>query len=78
MQTKFNYTSGGDFTRSDDFTNYVGYFNLNDNGNVYTEKYYNLESSVLLNPASNASTDYHRSNHFKDRYILINKLIFYF
>lgn len=69
MQTKFNYTSGGDFKRSDNSSDYVGYFNLNDNGNAYTEKYYNGNTSILLNPASNVSTDYYRSNYFKDRYI---------
>jgi len=67
MQTKFNYTSGGEFTKVDG-TQYVGYFNVNDKGEVYTDRYFS-ESSQILNSVSEYSADYYRSNNFKDRNI---------
>jgi hypothetical protein len=67
MQTKFNYTSGGEFTKIDG-TQYVGYFNVNDSGEVYTERYFS-EKSETLNSISEYSADYHKSNNFKDRNI---------
>ena len=69
MQTKFNYTSGGEFTTSNTSINYIGYFNVDDNGNVYTEKYYDPSLSVLLIPSNQYGSDYYRFSYFKDRYI---------
>lgn len=69
MQTKFNYTTGGMFRQSDNTTDYVGYFNVDHNEDVYTGKYYN-ESSVLLKPTvSEYPIDYYKSSYFKDRFI---------
>lgn len=65
MQTKFNYTSGGEFTKTDG-TSYIGYFNVNDDGAVYTDRYFS-DVSESLNPVSKYSTDYYISNNFKDR-----------
>jgi len=69
MQTKFNYTSGGEFKQSDNSSDYVGYFNVDDNGAVYTGKYYDSNSILLLNPNSKYAADYYISSFFKDRFI---------
>jgi hypothetical protein len=69
MQTKFNYTSGGEFKQSDNLTDYVGYFNVDDLENVYTGKYFDNNSILLSNTISEYSEDYHKSNYFKDRFI---------
>ena len=69
MQTKFNYTSGGEFKSNNGLTDYVGFFNIDDQGNAYTGKYYTVDSEVLTNPDSIYSSDYHRSLYFKDRYV---------
>ena len=68
MQTKFNYTTGGEFLNSD-LTPYVGYFNVNDIQEVYTEKYFTNNSSKLLTLISEYSADYYKSQYFKDRYV---------
>jgi len=68
MQTRFNYSTGGEFLNSD-LTHYVGYFNVNDNREVYTGKYYTNTSSKLLTLISEYSADYHKSEYFKDRYV---------
>ena len=65
MQTKFNYTYGGEFTKIDD-TPYVGYFNIDDKENCYTGRYYSETSEILIS-VSRYSSDYHRSSNFKDR-----------
>jgi hypothetical protein len=65
MQTKFNYTSGGEFTKIDT-TPYVGYFNINDNGDVFSDRYFS-ETSQILNSVSQYSADYYKSDNFKDR-----------
>jgi hypothetical protein len=65
MQTKFNYTSGGEFTKSDGSV-YTGYFNINDKEEAYTNRYYS-DTSELLNSVSEYSADYYRSINFKDR-----------
>jgi hypothetical protein len=69
MQTKFNYTSGGEFKQSDNLADYVGYFNVDNNENVYTGKYYDSNSILLSNPTSQYSADYYKSSFFKDRFI---------
>ena len=69
MQTKFNYTSGGEFKLSDNITDYIGYFNIDDIGQVYTGKYYSENSILLTNSVSEYSSDYHKSDLFKDRFI---------
>lgn len=68
MQTKFNYTTGAEFKMSDGITDYIGYFNVDENGNVYQGKYYTDESEILLDPISEYSSDYSRSLYFKDRF----------
>jgi len=65
MQTKFNYTSGGEFKNLDG-TSYIGYFNIDDTGNVFTGRYYSKDSQIL-DSVSEYSADYHRSINFKDR-----------
>jgi hypothetical protein len=65
MQTKFNYTSGGEFTKTDG-SSYVGYFNVNDKEEVYTERYFS-ETSEILDSVSDYSVDYYKSINFKDR-----------
>lgn len=67
MQTKFNYTNGGEFLRPNGIA-LSGYFNIDENGNAYTGKYFN-ENSETLESISEYSADYHRSEHFKDRYV---------
>ena len=93
MQTKFNYTTGGNFILPDIFyrtnevdnngnsivtniygkkyivdptNHYIGYFNVDDDNNVYTEKYYD-SNSVKLSFQVEYSADYHASKYFKDR-----------
>lgn len=66
-QTKFNYTSGGEFTLKGE--NYVGYFNVNELGDAYTGRYYSELSDILLTPVSVYSADYYRSSNFRDRYV---------
>jgi hypothetical protein len=68
MQTKFNYTNGDEFLLNG--VPYTGYYNVNDSGDTYTEKYYNAKSNVLLNALSEYSADYCRSEYFKDRFPL--------
>lgn len=68
MQTKYNYTTGGEFKMSDGVTDYVGYFNVDENGNSYTGRYYSDISEILVNPISEYSSDYARSSYFKDRF----------
>jgi hypothetical protein len=65
MQTKFNYTSGGEFTKTDG-SSYVGYFNVTDKEEVYTGRYFS-ETSEILDSVSDYSADYYRSSNFKDR-----------
>lgn len=67
MQTKFNFSSGGEFLRSNSEP-FSGYFNIT-NGNAYEGRYYTPESPLLLNPVSEYSSDYYKSSNFKDRYI---------
>lgn len=65
MQTKFNYTYGNEFTKIDT-TPYVGYFNIDDNGNVFSDRYFS-KTSESLNSISQYSADYYKSDNFKDR-----------
>jgi hypothetical protein len=69
MQTKFNYTSGGEFIRLDNNSNYIGYFNVDENENIYSEKYYNENSTPLISIIEKYSIDYYKSSYYKDRYI---------
>jgi len=66
MQTRFNFSSGGEFLYSNS-TSYSGYFNVDDNNRVYSGRYYNSDSSELLNAASEYSSDYYKLIYFKDR-----------
>lgn len=67
MQTKFNFTSGGEF--KDPYNrNYVGFFNVDSDGNAYSERYFN-NSSVKLTPIENISTAFTLSKFFKDRIV---------
>jgi hypothetical protein len=65
MQTKFNYTSGGEFTKADS-NSYIGYFNIDDSGNAFSGRYFS-ETSETLNSVSEYSADYYKSKNFKDR-----------
>lgn len=67
IQTKFNYTSGGEFQLSG--SDYIGYFNINDEGLAYTGRYYDSNSKLLLTPESVYSADYYRSSNFRDRFV---------
>ena len=67
MQIKFNYSDGGEFTLPNG-SDFVGYFNIDDSGNAYTERYYS-NASVLLGSISEYSADYHKSNYFKNRFV---------
>jgi hypothetical protein len=69
MQTRYNYTSGGEFKTSDGVTDYIGFFNVDENGTAYEGKLYAEESSVLLNPISEYSAGYYKSGYYKDRYV---------
>ena len=55
MQTKFNYTSGEEFTKADGLS-YVGYFNVTDKEEVYTGRYFS-ETSEILDSVSNLETN---------------------
>jgi hypothetical protein len=68
MQTKFNYSTGGEFLNPD-LSPFVGYFNINDNQEVFTGKYFNNNSYKLLTLISEYSADYYKSQYFKDRYV---------
>jgi hypothetical protein len=68
MQTKFNYTNGDEFLLNG--TPYVGYYNVNNSGEIYTNKFFEENSNVLLNALSEYSADYCRSKYFKDRFPL--------
>lgn len=67
VQTKFNYTSGGEFQLNG--VDYTGYFNINDSGLAYTGRYYDSNSKILLTPESVYSADYYRSANFRDRFV---------
>lgn len=67
MQTRFNYTSGGLF-KYPNGTNYDGYINVDEDGNVYSGKYFNSDS-ILLNSSSKYSSDYYKTEYFKDRHV---------
>lgn len=67
MQIKFNYTNGLEFKDPYD-RNYVGYFNIDSNGNAYSGRY-KSDSSKLLQPYDNISSDFHLSKFFKDRIV---------
>jgi hypothetical protein len=68
MQQKYNYSSGKEFTKSDN-TDYVGYFNIDDKGNAYQGRYYDTSNLNLIKVNSLFSSDYHCSRYFKDRYV---------
>lgn len=68
MQTKFNYSTGGEFLNAD-LSPFVGYFNTNDNQEVFSGKYFSNNSSKLLTLISEYSADYYKSQYFKDRYV---------
>jgi hypothetical protein len=68
MQIKFNYTLSGDFTLPNGSEYVNGYFNVHDNGDVYSGRYYD-SNSIKLNSISQYSPDYYKSKHFKDRYV---------
>ena len=80
MQIKFNYTLSGEFTLPDGSEYVNGYFNVHDNGDVYTGRYYD-SYSIKLESISQYSPDYYKSKYYKDRYVfdtleLPNKLYF--
>lgn len=66
-QIKYGYTTGEEFQLTG--TDFVGFYNVDSEGSVYTGKYRNNTSKVLI-PKSNFSADLIRSNYFKDRYPL--------
>jgi hypothetical protein len=66
MQIKFNYTYGGEY-KLNDGSDYVGYFNVDDQKNVYSGRYYDSSSTLLYN-TNEISGDYYKSNSFKDRF----------
>jgi hypothetical protein len=68
MQIKFNYTLSGDFTLPDGSEYINGYFNVHDNGDVYSGRYYD-SNSVKLESISQYSPDYYKSEYYKDRYV---------
>lgn len=99
MQTKFNFTEGGEFVLPNNFfktnekdekgntivsdiygkkysidsnNHYIGYINVDENGKVYTEKYFN-ENSVELTFNIEYSADFIASKYFKDR-VLYEKI----
>ena len=67
MQIKFNYTNGLQFKDSHN-RSYVGFFNIDSNGNAYSGRY-KSDSSKLLQPYDNISSDFHLSKFFKDRIV---------
>lgn len=67
MQTRFNYVSAGIFSYPDG-SDYSGFINVDETGNVYSGKYY-TENSIGLTSISKYSADYYRSGYFKDRYV---------
>ena len=67
MQIKFNYTDGGEFSLPNG-KDFIGYFNVDDSENVYTGRYYN-SSSIMLQSVSKYSSDYYKTNLFKDRFV---------
>jgi hypothetical protein len=69
MQTRYNYTSGGEFKQSDGVTDYVGFFNVDEDGNAFEERLFASSSKKLLNPISQYSAGYYKSGNFKDRYV---------
>ena len=68
-QTKYGYTAGNEFLLEG--IDYVGFYNINSDGTVYTKKYKTGES-VILTPLSNFSADLIISKYFKDRFALDN------
>lgn len=68
MQTKFNYSEGKEFTKSDN-TEFVGYFNVDENKKPYEGRYYDATNPNLIKINSLFSSDYNCSNYFKDRYV---------
>lgn len=66
-QVKFNYTNGDEFQLSGE--DYIGYFNINDSGDAYTGRYFDVDSHILLTPESVYSADYYRSSNFRDRFV---------
>lgn len=76
MQTKFNYSNGKEFTKSDN-TEYVGYFNVDENGNAYEGRYLDPINLDLIKINSLFSSDYNISKNFKDRYVFDNLLLPY-
>lgn len=68
MQIKFNYTLSGEFTLPDGSEYVNGYFNVHDNGDVYTGRYYD-SNSIKLESISQYSPDYYKSKYYKDRYV---------
>ena len=67
MQIKFNYTDGGEFSLPNG-KDFIGYFNVDDSENIYSGRYYN-SSSILLESVSKYSSDYYKTNLFKDRFV---------
>ena len=74
MQIKYNYTSGLEFNLNG--VDYVGYFNVDENGNAYTEKYYST-SSKQLTPYVKYISDLKRSTLFQDRLLLDTQTLSY-
>lgn len=64
-QTKFNYTSGGEFLL--DGRDYAGMFNVYSDNTIYSGKFRD-DASVQLTPLNNFSAEFHGSSHFKDRF----------
>lgn len=63
-QIKYGYTDGGDFLLKN--SDYIGYYNVYNDGSVYTGQYRAVTSSALI-PYDNYSGDFIASNYFKDR-----------
>ena len=64
-QTKFNYTSGGEFLLDDQA--YAGLFNVYSDGTIYSGKFRDAASKQLT-PLNNFSAEFHGTIHFKDRF----------
>ncbi len=67
MQTKFNYTSGGEFKLNG--VNYVGYISVDHSGNVYSGKYLDENSKLLEDFGITYSNDFKKTEYFKDRLV---------
>jgi hypothetical protein len=68
-QIKYGYTEGGDFLLKN--TNYIGFYNVYNDGSVYTGQYRDAKS-YQLELYDNYSSTYNASFYFRDRVFLDN------